>query len=216
MTMTVPTTMSTTGASSIDGAGGEHLTPEALLAYCTSRMNDLDAQIKTRFTEQQNKTNEAHILNDVLAVYNGYANGQAAHAKYKDENDKEVDVLPGVINAGKRLCELYNQSSNATVRIEILKAYELMTGQKMPMDNGSANAAAVAPDREKIIGLDAAAWAKKTDSVKNVQDDFSKSNELSMIQLQSIISQRQLAIQLTTQLMSSLNDGLKKITENVR
>ena len=45
--------------------------------------------------------------------------------------------------------------------------------------------------------------------------DLNSSSELQMIQLQSLMSERQTAIQLTTNLVQSLGDQSEKIVDNV-
>ena len=53
------------------------------------------------------------------------------------------------------------------------------------------------------------------DDVKGIQTDLGASSELGMIQLQSLMSQRQVAIQLCTNLVQSLGDQQNKICANV-
>ncbi len=57
--------------------------------------------------------------------------------------------------------------------------------------------------------------AMSTTAVENIQKDLNSSTELSMINLQSLMSQRQEAIQLCTNLVQSLGDQVNKIAENV-
>jgi hypothetical protein len=45
---------------------------------------------------------------------------------------------------------------------------------------------------------------------------MNKNNEMSMIQLQSLMSQRQTAIQMTTKLMNDLGKGTQEIAKNIR
>jgi hypothetical protein len=70
--------------------------------------------------------------------------------------------------------------------------------------------------RDNIPGGDVQEWARKVNDYKSVQDNLSKDNELSMIQLQAIISQRQLAVQLTTQMMAAMHEAQKGIVANIR
>ena len=50
---------------------------------------------------------------------------------------------------------------------------------------------------------------------QGVSSSVNSSSELEMIQLQSFMSQRQTAIQLTTNLVQSLGDQLNKIADNI-
>jgi hypothetical protein len=49
-----------------------------------------------------------------------------------------------------------------------------------------------------------------------LRDGLTKDSELSMIQLQSVVSQRQLAVQMTTELMSAMNESTKEVAGNIR
>ncbi|HEY8041388.1 MAG TPA: hypothetical protein VIF15_16395, partial [Polyangiaceae bacterium] len=51
--------------------------------------------------------------------------------------------------------------------------------------------------------------------LSDVQSTINQGSELQMIKLQSLMSQRQTAIQLTTNLVQSLGDQLNKIAENI-
>ncbi len=50
---------------------------------------------------------------------------------------------------------------------------------------------------------------------KTIQSTYDSGSELQMIQLQSLMSQRQTAIQLTTNLIQTMNDTMQKVVGNV-
>ncbi|MET0593810.1 MAG: hypothetical protein ABW133_13995, partial [Polyangiaceae bacterium] len=52
-------------------------------------------------------------------------------------------------------------------------------------------------------------------STKSLQSDLNSNAELDMIHLQSLMSQRQTAIQLTTNILQSLNEQANKIVANI-
>ena len=52
--------------------------------------------------------------------------------------------------------------------------------------------------------------------LKTSGENLSKDSEMQMIQLQALVSQRQLAIQLTTQMMQAMNEGAKGVVSNIR
>ena len=57
--------------------------------------------------------------------------------------------------------------------------------------------------------------AAQIEAIKNDQSNMTKAGEMNMIQLQSLVSQRQLAVQMTTQLMQTANDTLKQVVGNL-
>ena len=54
-----------------------------------------------------------------------------------------------------------------------------------------------------------------TDAVQNIQKDMNASTELSMISLQSVMSQRQSAVPLITNMVQALGDQVNKIAANI-
>ena len=68
--------------------------------------------------------------------------------------------------------------------------------------------AALRRDSQRLI-----AQQKRIDALVN---DIGKNAELNMIQLQSILSQRQTAVQLTSNMMKALNDSESQIVHNIK
>lgn len=198
----------------LDTASANALTPEAVLAYCTSRLNTIEDVIKSRFAEQQRRNDALKSAGALLDILNWNKNGQAGGAN----GDK--DYTEGHKTQGAALANLYRQTSDGQVRAEIAEKFKTVTGRDLPGDID----ARTTPYKAEEIGLEksniqpftAQEWAQKVNSVKTLQDGFSKDNEISMIQLQSMISQRQLAIQLTTQMMAAMAEASKGIVANIR
>ena len=69
---------------------------------------------------------------------------------------------------------------------------------------------------DNIHAMDATQWQGFIGGVKSVQDGLTKDSEMSMIQLQSVVSQRQLAIRMTTQLLQTMNESGKQVIGNIR
>src|SRR4051794_14262046 len=51
------------------------LTPEALMAYCQTRLNSLDDQVKQYFDAQKGANEARQALNDALQALNDHAGG---------------------------------------------------------------------------------------------------------------------------------------------
>jgi hypothetical protein len=200
------------GAGEIDSSS--LITAENVLAYCASRLNTLDEMIKSRFAEQQRRNAGMKLINDAVAILNRNGNGQAKGA---------IGHEPFHLEQGRDLCALYNQTTDPEVRKAIGKAYTMVMGNDIEKvvdpRTGLADPAKVTKEMivpDNIPGGDVQEWARKVNDYKSVQDNLSKDNELSMIQLQAIISQRQLAVQLTTQMMAAMHDASKGIVANIR
>lgn len=205
----------TTAAGSVapmESMNTEHLiTAENVLSYCASRLNALDELIQARFTEQQRRNEALKSMNRTMEILNRYNNGQSKGAA--GCNDVHIQQ-------GKDLCEVYNNTKDPEARNRVAQAYAMVTGNDISKTidpkTGLAVPSKVSLEPSKIAGATAEEWARKVNDFKTSQDSLSKDNELSMIQLQSIISQRQLAIQLTTQMMAAMHDAKKGIVANIR
>jgi hypothetical protein len=196
----------------VDGSG--LITADNVLAYCAARLNTLDEMIKARFAEQQRRNHGMKLINKAVEILNRNPNGQMAGAHGHE---------PFHIQQGKDLCALYNETTDPEIKKTIGQAYTMVMGGDITAvvdpKTGLADPAKVTEAmlvRGNIKGGDAAEWARRVNDYKGVQDSLSKDNELSMIQLQAIISQRQLAVQLTTQMMAAMHDATKGIVANIR
>lgn len=194
-------------------AGG--LTAEGVLAYCASRLNTLDALIRSRFDEQKKRNTALKEAGDVIARLNNWS----SIAKGTDLDDEGKKAHRE--NAAG-FAAMYNHTSDPEVRGKIAEAYRIITGKDLVVERSGAAAAwqldpnQVALDVGQIQPKDAASWQGFIGSVKSVQDGLTKDSELSMIQLQSVVSQRQLAVQMTTQLMQTMHESSKQVVSNIR
>jgi hypothetical protein len=74
----------------------------------------------------------------------------------------------------------------------------------------------LAEDRDRIAdNSDKNAMASVINATKSHQSELNSDAEIDMIRLQSLMSQRQTAIQLTTNIIQSLNDQANKIVANI-
>jgi len=53
------------------------------------------------------------------------------------------------------------------------------------------------------------------DAIGSIQKDLNSGTELSMINLQSLMSQRQSSVQMVTNMVQALGDQMNKITSNI-
>jgi Na+/phosphate symporter len=66
------------------------------------------------------------------------------------------------------------------------------------------------------IGADAKKGAALGQNIDDICKDLGSGRELAMVELQSIVSQRQTALQLTTNLLSAVNESARNITNNIK
>ncbi len=97
--------------------------------------------------------------------------------------------------------------------------WQQMDGAPNQLGNGHANDAAVMkwlnvqPAKNGLVAKEEIqGWAKE---LQGVQSEISSGSELGMIKLQSLMSQRQSAVQISTQMVQALGEQLNKIAANI-
>jgi hypothetical protein len=121
---------------------------------------------------------------------------------------------------GDLLSTLYSHQDgvNGDTKQAVLNAYQKaiddVGGPTSPLGQKLAN------DRDTLFGTgdtqgDKNAMAALINATKTHQSDLNSDSEIDMIRLQSLMSQRQTAIQLTTNIVQSLNDQANKIVANI-
>lgn len=180
------------GASVEEVFGGEQLTGEALMLYISTRLNDLDADINELMGLQEEALAKKQLLNDIKAWAQ---NGDAVHDAYSGDYSGWTEVSGELSEefpwppGGTELHELANQVS---------AEFDDMVSPNMDREQ-----------REAAFDM----FTKRLDALLGEVDGAS---ELNMIRLQQLMSQRQVALQLTTGILGKFNQGLENIASNLR
>jgi hypothetical protein len=186
-----------------NGMGTEagFLTPDALLAYCESRLSGLDSQMRDFFNKQETANRQQAQLNQLASLYNQHSGG----INMKDGNGNATSAAMDDATFQKQLVEPLQNMIDSLPDSDPLKAKLTSTLKTLTTDGGTGKDTIVSAQDITNIETD----------LKNDVSDLSAGAELNMIQLQSIMSQRQTAIQLTTNLVQSLGDQTNKIADNI-
>jgi hypothetical protein len=182
------------------------LTAEGILVYCSTRLNALDSLIQSRFAEQKAKNEALTAAGKLMAELNTMSSISEGGSGNPENH----------VKMGAALATQLNNTTDAQVRNKICEAYHRTTGKPLAIVNGKADPNSVTLDPAHIHAHDENQWQGFIGGVKAVQDSLTKSGEIAMIELQSVVSQRQLAIQLSTQLMAAVNEGSKSVVSNIR
>ena len=160
-----------------------------LLAYCSSRLDSLNTNIQQYFTAQQKRTgemNEAAKLLEIMGRFNGVSDGKILE---KNEAYRKDHVA-----MANDLIHLYANSQNPDVRAKaaaiarsraISRPSSEERAQEFTMDTSTR------PSDQGQRHAQLRNSGRQVEAVKNVQSSLSKNAELDMIQLQSLVSQRQ-------------------------
>lgn len=200
------------------------LSPESLLLYCSSRLETLDKNIQKYFAEQQDNNRKSQELSDVIAVGKWGGAQAGPEALLADPNGPQQFA-----DKANALANLYATSSTPDAKAAAASEFQSLTGQDINnfvSEKGVVRP--VTPDNIKdwangndgspatIKAISETEASSRIDTLKTKLDAFSKNGELNMIQLQSLVSQRQLAVQLTTQLMQTAHETTKGVVGNIR
>jgi len=227
VTQIVPLTLQPT--AQFDG----YLTPDALMAYCENRLQGIDSQVQAAFDQQEQANDDSTKLTNLansIQVPSGDLdlNTETGYQQAWDTYQSMVNTANSLSNPQTKQ-DLLNAAS--ALKNELTSALTDMTGWKWsepPFQNDQQIQAFFGGQTVQIGKISfskgnktsetistASFQSNVTDAIKGVQSDVSNSAELQMISLQSLMSQRQEAIQICTNLVQSLGDQVNKIADNV-
>lgn len=166
------------------------LTPEALMSYCQTRLRGIDEQIQGAFAKQQQANHDSKALSDLSQSMGSCKNN--------------LDKANGQ-NALQDLADKYYAAAK-NVSDPDLKASLIAQGKKCETDKLALTNDGLTAEQYKQYGADFVASAQK---------DLNAGTELSMINLQSLMSQRQSSVQLVTNMVQALGDQMNKIASNI-
>lgn len=213
--------MTINGVSGVGNVGqptmvtGGSLSAESLLLYCSVQLNAMDTQLKAEMARQNQARSSQQVLNQVK-------NAIGIKSIGTNDYDRKVQILTAMRDAYQRL------PPDDPARQTLQAAFETFANTACLNDSGAAAGLKLGDPNLNIHRLASLADAcgrnnVDTDEMKGIQGmideaitDISKGAELQMINLQSLVSQRQMAIQLTTSLMTKFNDGLQAIVSSFK
>lgn len=173
-----------------DGLEGASLSPDALMSYCAIRLRNLDDQVAIAFKKQQLANADSQQLSELTDHLNwtsGPIDGSTTEGN---------QTLKNVAGTYYYYAQHVNDPALAKKLIEKGKFFEDLASKGGTLDTNAYK-------------------ANGADFVGTLQKDLNAGTELSMINLQSIMSQRQSSVQLITNMVQSLGDQMNKIVSNV-
>lgn len=173
-------------------AGCAYLTPDSLMLYCQSRLQGIDSQVNEAFAKQQ-ESNTAQSILGKLAASPAFAVPGDKIASGNDA-DARVQAIKDAIDGALANLDPNSAAYKALSDYEANSIDKINTSQDISVDQFNST----------VVG-----------GLSSIQKDLNSSSELSMIGLQSLMSQRQQAIQVCTNLVQALGDQCQKIAENV-
>lgn len=172
-----------------------YLTPDALLSYCESRLRSIDAQVKTAFQRQTDRNG----LNSALSVLSNSLSKKKAIDEGPADEGLRTEILA---NYDAAIQAAGGPTSPAGVQLAAERARFQATARGTARD-GDTNSV----DEGEMKGFG--------DAVGRLQGDINREGELQMIELQSLMSQRQTALQMTTNMVSALGESSRAIASKI-
>lgn len=166
------------------------LSMDAMLAYCETRLRDIDQGVQAQMADQVVVMNRKKALNTVIA-----------EAKKWDP--------PTVTNGGKPLVrEAWNAAIESLPPDDPFRA----EFKKLRDDTWSS---CYQGDKMKSAERKAA-WKDALATLETKAYDLGADSEMSMMKLQSVVSQRQTLVSLITNIMAKLQQGTEHIVNNIK
>ncbi len=178
-----------------------HMTPDTILFFCQSRLRTLDTAIAEKLNQQRQLTN--HSVLDAV---------KAAVTKCTENNlNKEGNYEITQANYESVVANIDAALADPTLSKENRKKLE---GARDAFMNGGLDV--TFPDNTKGAGVSKDQLKAISETCDDALKAKSSEAELNMISIQSLMSQRQTAVQLTTNMMAAINDSLKAIAANTK
>jgi hypothetical protein len=165
----------------------QYVTPDAMFVYCQTRLRGVDTQCRDIMAKQEKNAKVQTALGELQSAIAKKPEG------YKESNPEAHRIIGAAFD---RAIEAAGPNSELGQKLIAIRDNEFNAG------NGDS---VVNPEEMKSI----------ENGVKTQQAALNSQSELDMIHLQSLMSQRQTAIQLTTNILQSLNDSTNKIVANI-
>lgn len=176
------------------------LTPDALMAYCASKLRSMDEQMQTQMAKQQGYRNASSILNQIQSDLQFLGSGSVG-------GNKCQGILPGDGYEQKldaEFQEALKQLPDGPVKEEVLQQYQIFKNSTDPASHPAGDHMFNNPECTEMAT-----------QLGNIVKDLGSSAELDMIGLQSLMSQRQLAVQMCTQMVSALGESSKAVAAQI-
>ena len=233
----------TSPTDSIDGTDSSnpnvYLTPDALMVYCQTRLQGIDAQVNTYMTQQQNINWEQNgiqsILNTISTDSANSGNGSSGTSSIggsttcQDLEQQVEDLItqiqlrdPGcsqlpqlealhdtIMAAGTGKYTVTNPDGSTVTHGYYCSSDK---GPGEPPDGTTPPSGATGKQQSNI---DPSTLTNITNTLSGINTSLGQDAQLGMIQVQSLMSDRTTAIQLTTNILQAFDDGTSKIVANV-
>jgi hypothetical protein len=173
----------------------ESLTPEGMMLYLSTRMDEVDGEINKLFDKQKASQEIRKALGTI----------QTELGKLKEDGGGELLNLPGYTGGTTEI------EHNINAAIDEIATIDPQLAETMRADMNK--------EGQILYVQDGKYFSQEVKASKNYLDtivkDLDATAQMDMIRLQSHMSARQTAIQLSTNLIASMGESTKTIASNI-
>jgi hypothetical protein len=227
------------GIDSPDGsAPPAGLTPEALLTYCSTRLNSIDGQINTMMAQQQAAGNEQTQLQTIMEQFNADAStiDSSSSGSGSMDNQTKCEQLEENLEGLISYMQVNDPGNSELGALEQLHDSVMATGSGPFTDpttgafhgyyaTDTSNSGPGATPIGKTLPpgeaqtpdntIDATEFQSFSSTLTQISGNLNSNAQIQMIQIQSLMSDRTTAIQLTTNIMQAYDDSTSKVVANI-
>lgn len=171
----------------------EHsLTPESLMIYLSTRLESVDGQIQDIFSAQQDSEKIRAAIDQIRTALNAL----------KEDSNKNKE-LHGSEYAFAGIEQIIEQQIGSVDPDLAARMKSDLDGEGYILEGGDSDY--LTSELEKT-----------REYLEDLTGQLESTAQMNMIHLQSLLSARQTAISLSTNLIAKLNDSTQKVVENIR
>jgi hypothetical protein len=191
--------------------GSNTLSPDSLLNYCGSQLDSIDGEIDTTMESDQNASQISQSLQGLIETCQQNSNGVTKDAGTCTEIETGLGSIikqlqstdAGNPNLGPLIQAYNNMLESGTGPTATLQYIDPTDHPPAQTTNGSDN----------TYGSDE--MSSFISTLQGASSSLDSGSEMNLVQLQSLMSQRETAISLTTNLVQSLGDQANTIASNI-
>jgi hypothetical protein len=198
---------------------GSSLSPDALMAYCQSRLDSIDGQVTTLFNSQQQNASATEQIDKVITGLKAYDASDVKDAATCKQLESEFQGLIQSLKNSDPTCpelpaltKTYNDmvwSGDGGAKF----THSSNTSDPDFIDDGLYPPDKLGPQGDNtLLSQELQGYAQ---ALSDAAGNLNSNSELGMVHIQSLMSQRQTAVSLTTNLVQSLGDQENKIADNI-
>lgn len=186
----------------------QYLTPQSLVAYCDTRLTSLDSQMQTIFNQQQTSAASETALSSLASALNDLPQPGA-----------NAGSNPTVSVSVRRFDQLQNAYDAA---IAAAGGPKTTLGKSLEGDLKRLSADfpvsefGMSGDANKTYPIPESTISNLSQNVKTYASNLNSDSQISMINLQSMMSQQQTAVELSTNLLQTLSQTANTIASNMK